>query len=469
MRKYCYFILIWILCAKLPAQDVQVMTINGIDYTYSDPSFELLKAAFEGDTGRIIAFLEQGADVNTTTWDGVAPLMYAAQEGHLRVVEILLRNGANVNLKPYNQVDALLGAVIAGHVFVADTLILNGANVDTRNINDCTPLMYAAAYGDMLMTDMLIFYGASVNAADHFGNRAIHYSAFYDHPGITKMLIDQGALIDATDQNGFTPLMIAAQNGYSEHVTFLVEAGAEVNMSNNDNLTPLALAIANAHLPVIEYLISQGAGIDHQVSDKVNVSDLVFIYGNSHIREFFRNMEINRQNKLSIDQITINSNLSGNNKDLMIGGEISVHEMKTGLNYALGYMIRPAVRSVLYKMTADTLVQYWESRSLFHLGAGKFFYGHRNNYRYGWGGFAWIYAAYTYGNFRGSANKPDNRLLPLIRAGLFYDYRPLQIKLTYEYLKFKPSKASPHRIGVSVGFVWGLSKYKIRFKQEPRL
>jgi ankyrin repeat protein len=467
--RLCYCILFLFLLPEIKAQETQVVTINGVEYNYSDTSFELLKAAFEGDTNRVLAFLDLGADVNTTTWDGVTPLMYAAQEGHLRIVELLLEAGADVNLKPYNQIDALLGAVIAGHVFVADTLILNGANVDTRNFDGVAPLMYAAAQNDVLMADVLLFYGADIHAVDHFGNQAIHFSTFYDGLNLTQMLLERGANSNSQDIHGFSPLMIAAQNGYLDHVILLTENGAEVNAVNIYNATALALAITNKHFPVVGYLVANGADTDHQIRDKVNIPDLVSLYGNDQIKTFFESMGITGQKKFRVGQIALTGALSVNNNDLMLGGEMGVHEMKTGLYGSFGYMTRPAVRSVLYEVAMDTMFQYWESRSYFHLGADKFITLRQKGMRQEWQGFAGLHAAYSYGNFRGSGLKPDDRIHPLLRAGLQYEYRPVAVRLSYEYLKFKPSQASPHRFNISIGVALGLNRYRMNLKSEPRL
>jgi ankyrin repeat protein len=469
MRKLIYFFTLWFYCAGLYAQEIGVVTINGADYSFTDPSYELLMAAFEGDTNRLIAFIELGTDVNTTTFDGITPLMYAAQEGHLRAVEILLREGASVNMKPYNQIDALLGATIAGHVFVVDTLILNGANLNTRNMDGVTPLMYAAAFNDLLMADVLIFYGANINAADNFGNQAIHFSTFYNNLAITEMLHEQGADLDARDMYEFNPLMIAAQNGYPDLVTYLVENGAIVNSTNKFNATPLALAIVNRHFQVIEYLVAQGAEPDHRISDKAGLADLAYIYGDHQTRELFRGIGFTPKKNLKSAQIFVLTTITGNLKDLMMGGEMGFHELKTGLTYSMGYMTRPTVRSVLYETAPDTMFQYWERRSLFHLGADKFFNVHTESAGEQWGGFAGLHAAYSYGNFRGADKKPDTRLHPLIRAGLYYTYRPLHLRLNYEYLKFRPSKASPHRVSLSVGMALGLKRYRIFIKNEPRV
>ena len=94
----------------LQAQITNALLSGDTTYYFTDKDFELIIAASEGDTNKLFAFLEIGADVNTTTYEGVTPLMFAAQNGHLRSVEILIDSGAIVNKKPDNMIDALLGA-----------------------------------------------------------------------------------------------------------------------------------------------------------------------------------------------------------------------------------------------------------------------------------------------------------------------------------------------------------------------
>ncbi len=66
-----------------------------------DPNMELMLASIEGDTAKVLEWIEKGADVNCkSSYEGVTPLMYAAQNGHLETVRILLHHGANENALP---------------------------------------------------------------------------------------------------------------------------------------------------------------------------------------------------------------------------------------------------------------------------------------------------------------------------------------------------------------------------------
>lgn len=458
-----------ILFMFLASQAQKVLELPDTTYIYYDEDSELRVAAANGDTLLIKVLLELGADVNAETWEGVTPLMYASQEGHLRAVELLIDAGADVNDKPGNQIDALLGACIAGHVFVADTLILNGANVNTRNLDGVSPLMYAAAFNYELLADVLVFYEANINASDNFGNEAIHYSSFYGNFNITAMLLENGARINATDLKGYTPLMIAAQNGYPDLVAFLIDMGADINYANVSNYTALSLAIINRQFGIVEQLIASGADVNHNISENLNQYDLAEIYGTSHIRSLLRDRGAGPSQKLRVDHFIFDFDQSFNNKDYMLGGQLGLLESKYMVQLSVGYKTRPAVRSVLYESGSDVYYQFWESRSLFHLAVDKFFVLNQINIQEQFGAYAGLMLGYTYGNFRGSNEKPDDRFIPIPRAGIYYDYHILRFKLGYEFMNLKNSKASPHRIYVGIGINIGTKAFQSKLKDEPRM
>ena len=445
------------------------ITINDSTYYYYDAETALMNAAADGDTMLIKVFLELGTNVNAETWEGVTPLMYAAQEGHLRAVEILLDAGADVNKKPANQIDALLGACIAGHVYIADTLILNGANVNTRNLDGVSPLMYAAAFDYQVLADVLIFYKANINASDNFGNEAIHYSTFYGNAYITELLITSGARIDATDLQGFTPLMIAAQNGYPELVAYFIDLGAEVNTTNMNNYSALSLALINRQSGIVEQLLNAGADVNHKISENLNQYDLAELYGNSHIRSSLRERGAAATQKIRVDHFIMDFDMNFNGKDFMLGGRMGLLESKYNVQLTLGYQTRPSVRSVLYEADPNTYYQYWESRSLVDLSVNKFFVLKKINIEQQFGAYAGLKGAYTYGNFRGSNQKPDDRFLLIPAGGIYFDYNILRVKLGYEYLNLKNSKASPHRIYIGIGMNIGTKAFQSKLKDEPRM
>ena len=451
------------------AQTTHAIISEDTTYYYSDKDFELIMAANDGDTNKLLAFLEIGADVNTITYDGVTPLMFAAQNDHLRSVEILIDSGALVNQQPFNMIDALLGACIAGHVVIADTLILNGAKVNTHNMNGVTPLMYASALEYPVMTDMLLFYDAKVNTADFAGNTALHYSTFYDNLEISNMLIDRQANMDLTDVEGYTPFMIAAQNGNMEHLELFLENGADINKTNFNNLNALSLAIIGKQEYVVEYLVSNGINVHHNIWGKLNQYDLAGLYGNKQTVDLLKQAGAKPQLKTWIDKLYINPAISFNTQDVLLGAHVGIIDSKSDLHLELSYKTRPWVRSVLYEVNENQYYQFWEKRSLIHIGIDKSFKIKDLPYYENLGLFAGINFGYTYGNFRGSNKKPDDRVIIIPKAGLFYHYKLFNFKVNYEYMKFRNSSVSPHRMGVSLGLMINLVQNRIKLKEEPIL
>lgn len=469
-NKYILIVFFLHLLTYSFAQETHKLILPDTTYTIIDPDWELILAASEGDTNKVLALLELEANINySTPYEGITPLMYAAQNGHLRTVEILIDSGANVNTLPYNRVSALLGACIAGHVYIADTLILNGANVNTRNYDGIAPLMYAAAFDDIVMLDMLLFYNAKVNLQDDDGNTALHYSVFYNNLAITKKLIEAGADINQAENKGFNPILIAAQNGYPEHLDLLISKGAEMKVRTNDSLTPLSLAIINKRYETINFLSDHGSNINASISDRLNELSLAQVYVGKDMVSFLKEKGAVRNTKPLVNKMVLGFVMNGNGDDFMLGFHLSLLEAKYGIVLKTGYITRPGVRSVLYEFNSKTYYQFWEKRSCWQLGLQKQFTLSRKSIRENFGALAGIQTSYTYGNFRGSNKKPDDRIVPVPQLGIFYNYKGLNLGLNYEYMELKNTSISGHRINFTIGVNINLSKTRIRLKQEPDL
>ncbi|MCD4664823.1 MAG: ankyrin repeat domain-containing protein [Bacteroidales bacterium] len=468
--KQIIIILLFVLSPCIVfSQDNNILILPDTSYKITDPNFELLLAASEGDTSKIKALIEFGADVNYTNYDDVTPLMFAAQNGHLRSVEILIDKGANVNALPYNNVSALLGACISGHVLVVDTLILNSADINTENLDGVTPLMYAVAYDDFVMADMLIFYNADIGKKDAEGNTALQYAVYYDNPEITEILLSNGANINTIDNNGFTPLMVASQNGYYEHLDYLIQNGAEINTTNINNLNALSLAIINKHYEIIDFLLSNGADANLLISDNLNQMTLAQEFGNKDIRNLLQLYGSQNNPKPRFDKLLIGADINGNSDDFMLGGNLSLMESKYKVQLQIGYKTRPAVRSVLYQLDENTYYQFWEKRSCIHIGIDKYFVLLRSSLKSSGGIYTGLNGSYTYGSFRGSNKKPDDKFILIPKAGIFLKINQVRLGLNYEYMNLKNTKVSPHRIDFSIAFIINLTKDKISLKEEPKL
>ena len=92
----------------------------------------LWEAARAGDTARITAALDQGADVNAKARYDVTPLLFAAGSGRLEAVKLLIARGADVNAQDsFYHATAVDMAGTNDHIDVVTYLIQNGANADS--------------------------------------------------------------------------------------------------------------------------------------------------------------------------------------------------------------------------------------------------------------------------------------------------------------------------------------------------
>lgn len=184
---------------------------------------DILVAANQDDTGKVVDLLKRGMDVNTADTAGNTLTMIAARNSNLELLDFLLRNRANT-LK--------------------------------RNKYGDTALMLAAYRGHTQAARRLLDAGAS---PDNDGWTALHYAAFGGHGEVATLLIERGADLDAIAPNGQTPLMLAASAGRLELAKILVEADSDMDAEDYESRTALMLAIRNGHTPVAEYLRSEGA------------------------------------------------------------------------------------------------------------------------------------------------------------------------------------------------------------------
>lgn len=461
-----FLVFIWF---GLFSQNNNLLVLPDTSYVIINPGLELLIASSEGDTVKVKALLEMGANVNYSNTESVTALMFAAEAGHLHVVEMLLHQGAKVNLFPNNHVDALLGACIAGHVFVADTLIQNGADVNTVNYNGITPLMYASAYNDFTLADMLLFYDAKVDMKDDEGNTALMYSVFYGNSEIITLLIDQGAKVTTRDREGFSPLMIAAQNGHFDEVEYLLEKGADVKMQTNKNLTALSLAIINKQTAIAELLIEHGADPNHEISKAQNQFTLASKYHAKEIKPILLDKGAKMNYRPVLGSVNLGINMTGAKKDFMIGADVALNELKYDLIIKLAIKTRPYTRSVIYPINEQVSFQLWEKRTVVSFGVDKQFVLKRTTLQSYGGLFGGLDYAYTYGSFRASNKKPDDGFYLIPKAGIFWNFKPLYISMNYEYFALENSRSSPHRINFSMAYRFKIKKNNFRLKSEPKL
>lgn len=179
---------------------------------------DILFAANQGETDKVVGFLRRGMDVNTADPQGSTLLMIAARTNNLALARFLLDNRAN----PLR-----------------------------RNRYGDSALMIAALQGYAELVQLMLERKIDPNQS---GWNALHYAAFENRHEIAALLLAAGADVDARAPNGWTALMFAAKRGHLETVRLLIGAEADLDVADADEGRAGDMARRAGHTDILQFL-----------------------------------------------------------------------------------------------------------------------------------------------------------------------------------------------------------------------
>jgi len=154
---------------------------------------KLLKAISDGDTKKVKALIDAGADIDALGSYGGTALIQAARVGHTKIVGLLIDAGADVDAQDNDGDTALILCAMKGEAECVNALIGAGADINARNCVGFTALMFSTARGHTQTIESLLSAGADVNLRDIEGNTAFDVAR-------TRMPYSDRGLMDGNDK-----------------------------------------------------------------------------------------------------------------------------------------------------------------------------------------------------------------------------------------------------------------------------
>ena len=203
----------------------------------------LLDAAAAGDTDRVTALLDEGADVAHANEWGFDALGSALWESRLDTASVLVERGAPVDLDAAaalgdvaaisarwdaatpveDTIGAYLGACRSGQVEVIRWFLANGVPVDLHPPGEewggigSPGLHHAAVNGHAPAVRLLLASGADVTLVDDVhGSQALAWAAGAGHADVVGLLLEAGADPRHRNLHGRSASGLALDNGFGD-------------------------------------------------------------------------------------------------------------------------------------------------------------------------------------------------------------------------------------------------------------
>ncbi|CAG9533036.1 unnamed protein product [Cercopithifilaria johnstoni] len=277
-----------------------------------------LSACLSGDLEEVQTLLDDGANINTTTVDGLTALHQAVIDGKPKMVQFLVEHGANLNAQDNEGWTPLHAAACCGNVDLVEYLCAEGADlsitntdkelsVDLAEEDDCRLALEEEHQRQGINPDECRNRELAMMRRD--AEQWLKDGEMHDHPH---------------SRTGATALHVAAAKGYNDVMRLLIKAGADVNCRDRDGWTPLHAAAHWAEHEAAAILIQNGASF----SELSNNGETVLNVADKDIVEYLEEMQEKERLRLTSNS-SINVLVHSNAPLKRAGSTTSVLRMST--------------------------------------------------------------------------------------------------------------------------------------------
>lgn len=212
------------------------------------------RAIYDNDTVKISEFLKNGFDINIMNKNGENAIYVAIASGNYYVLQFLIDNGANVNNTSDDGLPPLSQAILEYDNTAID-MLLSSNKVDMYYVwGDMwtgSPLYIACSKANVYALEKMMEKGADLNYdfSDYNALALMHYALSYktylkneEYKELIAFLILNKININARNGLGQTPLMKAIINVDIDAFNALIAGGADITLKDNNGMTALDYA-----------------------------------------------------------------------------------------------------------------------------------------------------------------------------------------------------------------------------------
>jgi len=450
MKCVAYLLVLLLYMPLLTAQDIVSITVPGA------LEYELFLAVDKKDVDEVKTLLEQGADVNANTLEGLSLLHFAVYQEAEKIVPLLIKKGARVNSTDDMGQTPLHYAVKASKRGMAGMLVDSGAFINIRDMYGRTALLQAVEMNNDYMAEWLLENKANPDVADNDSIYPLHIAVDNGYLPTFNLLLQHRANVNVKDGKGNTPLHVAALYGDTLLTDRLLLKGAKLEATNNNGLTPLALGVLNEHVSYVEFIDNYyHSDLFKRFGYSRNYLTLSKQTGNEVLIDFFQSKGVPKNPypyfyrwSIGVDQM-IQSN------DYMLDIHLGLVELKYNAGLYTGILFRPSFRKTLFKESNNIQYQYAERIVANYIGVYKN-YALWGLQKRGAGFYTSVEGHFIYGRFRGTDAQPLKRIKPSFQGGVFYNNQWFEIKLGYKYLDFNRTNIKKGFVNLNTTFRIGL-------------
>ncbi|XP_075573340.1 ankyrin repeat and SOCS box protein 11 isoform X2 [Pelecanus crispus] len=186
----------------------------------------IAQACLGGHVACAKVLLENGAQVNAVTIDGITPLFNACCSGSVACVNMLLEFGAKPQLRNH-LASPIHEAVKRGHRECMETLLAHEVDIDQEDLQHGTLLYVACTYQRTDCVKKLLELGANVNMGKRL-DTPLHAAARKSSVEVVVLLTDYGANPKCRNAELKCALDLAVPNSKVEQALLLREGPASL-------------------------------------------------------------------------------------------------------------------------------------------------------------------------------------------------------------------------------------------------